>query len=259
MLVPRQFAHTDLFISPLGLGTVKFGRNTCVKYPQAFNLPSDKQIKHLLAQAHDLGINLLDTAAAYGISEQRLGKLLSNRQDWVIIAKAGESFENNISTFDFTREALLASVEQSLQQLKTDYIDIFLIHSAGNDLELHSKYDVFGTINMLKRQGKIRYGGISTKTIAGGMLAIEHSDCAMISYNLDYQDELTVIAKAVSLNRGILVKKALASGHLATQENALERSLELNFSTPGIGSVIIGTINSQHLRQNVELAHKILT
>jgi len=76
-------------VSPLGLGTVKFGRNQQVKYPTAFELPDDKQVLNILALARDLGINLLDTAPAYGLSQQRLGKLLSGRQDWIIVSKVG--------------------------------------------------------------------------------------------------------------------------------------------------------------------------
>ena len=54
----RSLGQTDLYVSPLGLGTVKFGRNQQVKYPTSFDLPDDKQIKNLLALAKDLGINL---------------------------------------------------------------------------------------------------------------------------------------------------------------------------------------------------------
>ena len=65
----RPLGATGLQVSPLGLGTVKFGRNQGVKYPQAFNLPSDREALALLELAWDLGINLLDTAPAYGESE----------------------------------------------------------------------------------------------------------------------------------------------------------------------------------------------
>ena len=84
----RPLGSTGLRVSPLGLGTVKLGRNTGVKYPNQFALPSDGQARELLALARDLGINLIDTAPAYGTSETRLGPLLQGqRQDWVVCTK----------------------------------------------------------------------------------------------------------------------------------------------------------------------------
>ncbi len=98
----RPLGATSLSVSPLGLGTVKFGRNVGVKYPQPFDLPSDQEALTLLATAWDLGINLLDTAPAYGVSEERLGRLLQHcRRDWVIVTKVGEEFHRRGFTFRF--------------------------------------------------------------------------------------------------------------------------------------------------------------
>ena len=90
----RPFGNTGINVSPLGLGTVKLGRNEQVKYPNAFSIPDDQQAGELLELARDLGINLIDTAPAYGNSEQRLGALLKGqRHEWVICSKVGEEFE----------------------------------------------------------------------------------------------------------------------------------------------------------------------
>ena len=97
----RTLGSTDMEVSPLGLGTVKFGRNQGVKYPHAFALPSDGEIRNLLDLAWDLGINLLDTAPAYGSSEERLGQLLDHSQDWIIVTKVGENFSEGCSLFRF--------------------------------------------------------------------------------------------------------------------------------------------------------------
>ncbi len=83
----RPLGNTGLTVSALGLGTVKIGRDKGVKYPNSFTIPDDRAVTELLAQAQDLGINLIDTAPAYGHSEQRLGQLMSQRQDWVIVTK----------------------------------------------------------------------------------------------------------------------------------------------------------------------------
>ncbi|PAW60753.1 MAG: aldo/keto reductase, partial [Verrucomicrobiia bacterium Tous-C2TDCM] len=111
----RPLHGTDLSVSALGLGTVKFGRNQSVKYPTAFDLPTDEAILSLLDLAREEGINLLDTAPAYGTSEERLGQLLGSRRDeWVLVSKAGENFDGTSSTFDFSPAAITASVERSL-------------------------------------------------------------------------------------------------------------------------------------------------
>ena len=79
----RPLGDTGLAVSPLGLGTVKFGRDQGVKYPSGFTIPDDHEAADLLALAHDLGINLIDTAPAYGRSEERLGPLLrGQREHW---------------------------------------------------------------------------------------------------------------------------------------------------------------------------------
>jgi aryl-alcohol dehydrogenase-like predicted oxidoreductase len=244
----KQLGDTDLNASIIGLGTVKFGRNTDVKYPTAFELPSDKQAADLLSLAKDLNINLLDTAPAYGNSEERLGKLLKGqRKDWIIVGKAGEEYINQKSSYDFTPQAILNSIKRSLKNLNTDFIDLLLIHSDGNDEEIINKYGVFDTLNQAKQQGLIRYSGMSTKTVTGGLLTLKNSDVAMVTYNPSYTDELPVIEYAAQNNKGILIKKALSSGHLD-----MPSAMQFIWQQPGISSIILGTINPQHLRDNVK-------
>lgn len=118
-LEQRNFiADTGVAVSPLGLGTVKLGRDKGVKYPSSFKIPDDKLALDLLAQAWDLGINLIDTAPAYGSSEQRLGELLPKlNKDWIIATKVGETFDNATaeSNYNFTPEFITASIKQSLK------------------------------------------------------------------------------------------------------------------------------------------------
>lgn len=133
----RPLGNTGLIVSPLGLGTVKLGRDQGVKYPNGFTIPDDAAARALLDQARALGINLIDTAPAYGVSEQRLGPLLrGQREDWVIVSKVGEEFDNGQSRFDFSPAHTRLSVERSLQRLETDRIDLVLVHSDGNDVAI---------------------------------------------------------------------------------------------------------------------------
>ena len=99
----RPLGSTGLLVSALGLGTVKLGRDQGVKYPNGFQIPGDDEARMLLKLARDMGINLIDTAPAYGRSEERLGPLLrGQRQDWVIVSKVGEEFADGQSSHDFS-------------------------------------------------------------------------------------------------------------------------------------------------------------
>lgn len=262
MLTPEVIAGTDIKVSPIGLGTVKLGRDQGVKYPDSFTIPDTRAAQKLLVLSRELGINLIDTAPAYGNSEERLGPLLQGqRNDWVICSKVGEEFNNQTgqSHFDFTPEHVRLSIERSLQRLQTDVIDIVLVHSDGNDLEIIQRYGILEQLEHLKKEGKIRAAGMSGKTVEGGIETLKRSDIAMVTHNLNYQEELAVIDFAATNNKGILVKKALASGHLSQQyENPLQASFDLIFGHPGVSSAIIGTINPDHLRANVAAAYNSL-
>lgn len=246
----RQLGSLGIEVSVVGLGTVKFGRNQGVKYPQPFDLPSDHTCADILAVARECGINLLDTAPAYGSSESRLGTLLKGqRHDWVITTKVGEAFENGESQFDFSPAALQKSVETSLQRLQTDYVDVVLVHSNGDDVRLIQE-GVFEPLARLKAEGKIRAFGMSTKTSEGGKLAVLHSDVVMVSFNPSYTDERDVIAYAHETHKGVFIKKAFQSGHHFTQGATPVSTLTTILAEPGVSSVIIGTLSVDHLREN---------
>lgn len=258
----RPLGSTGLMVSPLGLGTVKLGRDQGVKYPNGFRIPDDAQARQLIGLAQDLGINLIDTAPAYGISEQRLGPLLQGlRNQWVIVSKVGEEFINGQSHFDFSPEHTRLSVERSLKRLQTDRIDLVLVHSDGRDVDILRNSGVYETLAELKREGKILGYGLSGKTVEGGLLALDQGDCAMVTYNLNEQAERPVLDYAASHTKGILIKKALASGHacLKPGEDPVRASFELLFAHPGVSAAIVGTINPQHLSDNVDIAAAVLS
>jgi aryl-alcohol dehydrogenase-like predicted oxidoreductase len=257
----RPLGSTGLRVSPLGLGTVKLGRDQGVKYPNGFTIPDDREAQMLLKLARDLGINLIDTAPAYGTSEERLGPLLrGQRHEWVIVSKVGEEFEGGQSRHDFSAEHTRLSVERSLKRLETDFIDLVLVHSDGNDLAVLNDSGVYQALAELKQQGKIRGYGFSGKTVEGGLLALREGDCAMVTYNLNEQSEKPVLDYAASHGKAILVKKALASGHvcLSPGVDPVQASFELLFAHPGVASAIVGTINPLHLAHNVATAAAVI-
>jgi len=257
MLPKKLLGNTGLEVSVIGLGTVKFGRNQGVKYPETFEIPTDKHLLNLLASAKDFGINLLDTAPAYGTSEERLGTLLKKtRKDWVIVGKVGEDFINGDSLYNFTPEHASMSIKRSLKRLNTDYLDAVLVHSDGNDVKNIQQYGLLDFLKTLKKSGMIRSFGVSTKTVEGGLLALAESDMAMVTFNPIHLAEKPVILEAFRLNKGILVKKALASGHLdqIPGSDPIKTTLQFILKEPGVTSIILGTLSLEHLAQNVTAA-----
>lgn len=248
---------TGISVSAVGLGTVKFGRNQQVNYPQGFELPTDKHIIELLALANDLGINLLDTAPAYGISEERLGVLLKGQRDrWILSTKVGENFIGGDSYFDFSEDGTQSSIERSLKRLNTDYLDIVLVHSNGDDKKILEETPVLDVLIQMKKAGLIRAIGMSTKTVEGGLLALARSDIAMVTHNPAHTAEKAVIEYAHQINKSIFIKKALVSGHLQKLpgEDPVLAALQFIFKETGVSSVILGTLNPEHLKHNVACA-----
>jgi aryl-alcohol dehydrogenase-like predicted oxidoreductase len=244
-----------LSLSKIGLGTVKFGRNQCVKYPQSFVLPDLKALENILELAQNLGINYLDTAPSYGLSEERLGELLvGQRRDWIIVGKVGEDFEKGQSLYNFTSAHFESSLVRSLKRLQTDYIDVLLIHSDGSDLDILNNDELIRAMQGFKDRGLVRAIGASTKTIDGGIRALELMDVAMVAYNPTYTLEKPVLDYAVRNNKGVLIKKGLASGHINrfSGEDPVKTALNFIFDHPGATSVVVGTINPAHLVRNVQ-------
>ena len=255
MVPKRTIGSTGIEVSAIGLGTVKIGRNQGVKYPEAFDLPSDDAVVALFELARELGINLIDTAPAYGVSEERVGQLLPGpREDWVLSTKLGEEFENGESFFDFSADHAKRSIERSLERLRTDRLDVVLIHSDGNDvanLECPGLLDVLASY---KSEGVIRSYGLSSKSVQGGVRAIELGcDLVMTMYNPWYTDEREVLEVAEQQGASVFIKKAFASGHFGKgQGDPVAQALNYILERPSVASVILGTINPGHLRQNCE-------
>ena len=268
----RPLGRTGMLVSVLGLGTVKLGRNQAVKYPRPFDLPTDAEALALLDTAAALGINLLDTAPAYGSAEERLGKLLAGRRDrWVLSTKVGEEFELGRSRFDFSVEHTIASVDRSLTRLGTDHLDIVLVHSDGNETPPPQRgggrrtaegggtgggpFQALDALARCKQAGKVRAIGMSPKTIAGARAAMPLSDVLMLTLNEAEPQMLPVVREARAAGVGVLIKKGLRSGHLPTDTaDPIEQCFRYLLAEPGVSSVVVGTINPAHLRHNVGAA-----
>lgn len=255
----RSLGNSEIRVSPLGLGLVKIGRNEGIDYPNyptAFPLPSDADVQRLLARAAELGINLLDSAPAYGTSEERLGRLMrdqikQHRDRWVLCSKAGEEFSNGQSSFNFSAAALTASIERSLKRLGTDYLDIALVHSNGDDEYILQHHAPLQTLARLRDQGKVRAIGFSGKSLAGGRAALaQGAQVLMVTLNSQQREELPLLTEAHASGCGVLIKKALARGYGDPSE------LTNTAALAGVSSIITGTLSPDHLQLNAELVNR---
>lgn len=251
----RSLGSTGLLVTPLGFGAFKIGRNEKVKYPQPYDLPDDATAERLLNGVLDAGIHLIDTAPAYGISEERIGKFLSSRRgEFVLSTKVGERFVNGESSFDFTGPGVRASVAESLRRLRTEVLDIVFVHSNGEDLAIQQQTEVVPTLQKLKHAGYVRAIGFSGKTPAGAAAALEWADVVMVEYHLHDTSHADVISSAASRGIGVVIKKGLASGRLPPTD-----AIRFVLSNPQVASVIVGGLSLEHLQANIAVARRSLT
>jgi aryl-alcohol dehydrogenase-like predicted oxidoreductase len=246
----RALGRTGLTVSPIGFGAFKIGRNQGIKYPTGYALPDEPEVAALLAGVLDLGINYVDTAPAYGLSEERIGRLASGR-DFVLSTKVGETFTDGQSSYDFSAAAVRASVERSRARLGRPRLDLVFIHAHGDDLAILEGTPVVETLLALKRDGVIGAVGFSGKTVPAARAALAFADAIMVEYHLDDRSHAPVIAEAAARGLGVVVKKGLASGRLGAAE-----SIAFVLGTPGVSSLVIGGLNLDHMRANLALAER---
>lgn len=246
----RRLGRSGPLVSLLGYGAFKIGRNQQTKYAASYDLPTDSEVARLLNGVLDLGINYIDTAPAYGLSEERIGRAIGHRRtEFILSTKVGESFDNGRSTYDFSSQSIVASVQRSLQRLRLDVLDIVFLHANSDDLAIATSTDAVSTLRQLRDRGLIRQIGFSAKTIAGANAALSWADVMMLEFHLaDRQMEQTITA-AAEIGIGIVVKKALASGNLSVQD-----ALRFVTTFPGVTTTVVGTLNLDHMRANLEAA-----
>lgn len=242
----RRSGNTGLPLPALGFGAFKIGRNQGTKYPVGFELPDDAAVDRLLNGVLDLGLTLIDTAPAYGLSEERIGRSIARRRhEFVLSTKVGETFDDGVSRYDYSAAAVRASLERSLQRLRTDVLDLVFIHSNGDDLAIQQQTDVVDVLQDFRRRGLIRAIGLSGKTVAGAELALEWADALMVEYHLHDRSHEAVIETAAGRGLSVVVKKALASGRLPARE-----ALAFVLRNPAVDCAVVGGLDLEHLREN---------
>lgn len=259
----RALGNSGLMVSALGLGTVKLGRNRDVKYPGAFELPDDRAVDALLEAALEEGVLVWDTAPAYGRSEERLGERLpAVRERVVLCTKAGESHGPDGSSFDFSKSAITSSVERSLVRLRTDFVDLCLLHSDGRDVEILEHTDAVEALVRLREAGKVRAIGMSAKTADGIELASRRLEVVMAPYGVNDRSLRPALERARQHGCGVMAIKVLGQGHAVAaageHESRLRAALELVLDDEVVDVALIGTRSAEHLRETARTARSVL-
>ena len=213
----RPLGNSGLQVSVVGLGCNNFGRRLDVKQTLA-----------VVDAAIDAGITLLDTAETYGgagRSEEMLGEVLLTRRDQVVLAtkfgsQAGDMGYGPAAGAKGSRSYIKRAVEQSLRRLRTDYIDLYQIHTPDPVTPIE---ETLSALADLVRAGQVRYIGHSNfsgvQLAAAAAAAREINAVPFISAQnhwslLERQAELDVVPAAVQFGLGVLPFFPLANGLL---------------------------------------------
>jgi len=146
----RKLGKSNLRVSALCLGTMMFGDQT-----------ERQEAAAIVADAHENGINYIDTADVYtrGASETLVGEVLrGQRHHWVLATKLGNNMSERPNEGHYSRSWMLRELEASLQRLQTDHVDILYLHRDYNAMDLE---EPLRAIDSMISQGKIRYWGVS--------------------------------------------------------------------------------------------------
>ncbi len=184
-------------------------------------------------------------------AKSRIGRVLGHRRsEYVLATKVGETFSNGVSHYDFSGTAVRASVERSLNRLRTDVLDLLFLHSDGRDLWIQEQTDAVAAMVELKRRGLVQKIGLSGKTIDGAQLALEWSDVLMVEYHLEDRSHEALIREAAARSVGVIVKKGLASGRLAAAD-----AVRFVLGNSDVAGLVVGGLNLAHFRENIRAAN----
>lgn len=274
----RRFGNSDLEVTPLGLGTAELGLAAV----------SQEVADRLLNAALDMGINLVDTAACYGQSEVRIGSAIAGRRaEYILVSKCGHRTEDLQGPPEWSAPIVRASLERSLRRLRTDHLDVLLLHSCS--VELLDNHEMIRALQDARQAGKTRLIGYSGDDAAAAKaLDMNVLDVLEISVNLaDQQAVDEHLPRATAAGLGVLAKRPAANScwrdlsemgpfYVGYAKPYAERlhamsftpeslgfdgtwmELALRFATfqAGVSAAIVGSRNPDHIRQNVAYIEK---
>jgi len=243
-----------------------------------------EQVTGLLNSALDAGLNVVDTAECYGQSEELIGRFIAGRRaEFTLASKCGclvnapPAAPGERNPHVFTRENIIAGVEQSLRRMNTDYLDIVQFHASPSK-ETLAEHDAIGTLQDLKREGKVRFiGSSSTLPHLEDHIEMGVFDVFQIPYSALQREHEEAIGRAARAGAGIIIRGGVARGGPAEDKQRadalelwdrarlddlldgmtrMEFMLRFTVSHPHLHTTIVGTINPQHLRDNLAAARK---
>lgn len=237
----RNFGKTDMKIKRVGFGGIPIQRIT--------QEDTNKVIDELVNQ----GVNFIDTARGYTVSEEYIGNAIEGRRDKFYIAT--KSMSRNY-------EDIKKDIEISLKNLKTDYIDLYQIHNLKED-EYNSIFDdnkAYRALLEAQKEGKIKYIGITSHSLETIKRAVEDEkfDTIQFPYNIveDQADEVFQIAHEKGI--GTITMKPLAGGAIEDGALAIKYILSKDYidvAIPGMNTVEqvienVSVIKDVHLNED---------
>lgn len=226
----RELGRTGLKISRLGLGGIPI---------QRIDAEGTQKLMHALLEA---GVNYIDTARSYTVSEEYLGFGLEGIREHFVLATKSMSR---------TREAMAADISISLRNLRTDYIDLYQVHNPTAE-QLKQITAPGGALEALleaKAAGKIGHLGVTAHSLDTFRMALEMDwvETVMFPYNIVETQGEQLIAACAEKGVGFICMKPLAGG--AIEDAAL--ALRYICANPSVSVVIPGMAEPEELRQNL--------
>jgi len=274
-LEKRELGRTGLKVTTLGYGAMEL-RGAPRGRPV-----SPEQADTVLNAALDSGINYIDTSVDYGTSEEFIGRFISGRRsEYYLASKCGcvvgaQPAGPGPNAHIFTRENILAGVNQSLARMKTDYLDVVQFHSSPSKQVLEEN-DAIQTVLDLKKEGKVRFIGMSS-TLPHLKDHVEMGvfDVFQIPYSAVQREHEEIITAAAKAGAGIVIRGGVAKGGPGKEEGAyweawrranvddllgdmsrMEFIFRFTISHPELDTTIVGTLSPEHLQENLQAMAK---
>ena len=229
-MIYKELGSTKLNVSVIGFGGIPVQRTDA------------RGAKEVIIRAEELGINYIDTARGYTVSEEFIGEALEGRRDkWIIATKS--------MSRDF--ESMERDINISLKNLKTDYIDLYQVHNI-KDMDqynmIFSENGAYKALLKAKQEGKIRHIGATFHSLETLEVAIESGkfETVMYPYNIVENQGEKLFKRAKELNIGVIVMKPLAGGAINKGTLALKYIL----NNENISIVIPGMADLKEVEEN---------
>ena len=249
----RRFGPTDITVSALGFG--------CWEMGGTYGDVSQSEVAAAVNRAIDLGINCFDTAPAYGRgeSESLLGRALgARRKDVVVVTKCGVGYSNRQKGRDSRMVSIFVSVEQSLQNLGTDYLDVLLIHWPDDNTPFD---ETMHALDSLVHQGKVRAVGVSNFTLDQIKECESVRGVDVVQYGLNMFDrrmEQEIFPYCQAQGTGVMVYGPLAFGLLSGAFNADTTFGKNDWrSTGGRPGWNVGVFAEEHFQRNLQVVEEL--